>query len=491
MASSSAYSFRKLESIEDFAALSNSAVLCYPGMKFTSFETRSKKASEWYQAIQVNPAKTMWGIFANNTEGIQTTASNPKSLSVVVSAPAVGSSSSELPEKDKPASTQITPTPGLLAYSGHTDFIVNLYGVPTDVLGLGFVGTDLLQKKKGLAKATVQFFLSEAQRKQHSLVALYAFRPEFYAKMGFSASTPWIEYTVTPAAFPRQLVPMPANSSLVPLGPADIEEAHEHYTRYAEKVHGMFQRTKAEIKALFDTNGDSQAVGWRDGDGKLRGYIIYTFKTTEAFLTNDIQVVELTHENKHALSGLLGFLHVQLDQIRHVKFPTQIPQLHRLLSDERDRNEFPTHLIRRLCQPAGQRAPGIMYRLVDLDGFFREGRLGANRNFNNQSIRVRFEVSDSFHESTNGWIGIEFVNGKSSVVESKWSPRQDGQAGHAYDAVVSTTIGHLTAVLVGSASVKELYDIGAVSIVPEDGAVVERVAGLLRSAELPREWTLF
>ena len=76
------------------------------------------------------------------------------------------------------------------------DFQMKLLSTTTLAGGVGLVATSLTNKKQGVCKDMITFFLEHYRKKGAPIALLHAFRPDFYRKMGFGFGVKNNQYRV-------------------------------------------------------------------------------------------------------------------------------------------------------------------------------------------------------------------------------------------------------------------------------------------------------
>jgi len=340
------------------------------------------------------------------------------------------------------------------------DFRMNWLG--TDLLagGVGQIAVDLPHKKEHVAKELMVYFLRHYRERGAPLALLYPFRPDFYVDMGFGYGTKMSQYRVKPAAFPRG----PARAGVRTLGPDDKQAVYDCFNRFAARTHGMCYKTGRGMRGLF-RNPQTRIVGC-DIEGRLQGYLVYSFEEGDTFITNDIHVREWVYDTPDALSRLLTFLHTQADQIRDVIVDTQDEDFHHLLLDPRNGSG---RLIPSVYHESNAQGVGLMMRLVDVAGMFD---LLAGHDFGGQTCTLRLVVDDSFLPETAGSLLLRFDRGHVQRLE-------EGEA----DVEVRLDVGRLTSLLAGTVDFRSLYYYGLARI--SDAAYVETVQRLFAVDQKP------
>ncbi|MDF2532634.1 MAG: GCN5-related N-acetyltransferase [Clostridia bacterium] len=347
------------------------------------------------------------------------------------------------------------------------DFTMNFDGVQIKAGGVGFVAVDLLHKKERIAKDIISYFIDHYRQRKVVMAMLYPFRPDFYKQMGFGFGTKMNQYKVKPVNLPR----VEHKENIQYLTEQDKAEVIDCYNRFAEKTHGMIKRTNIETANIFAPG--KTTVIYRQGD-KVEGYLSFFFKKVGELnpLKNDIVIKELIYHNLEAFKQLLNFLHTQFDQINRIVINTQVENFHYLLSDPRDDsdNEFAP-----IYHQSNLQGVGLMYRIIDTAEFFTQL---AEHSFNNENIKLKLNIVDSFVDENNKPVIVEFKNGKPLVV-----------GGINYDAEISMDISDFSAMAMGCVEFRALMNLGLAKI--SDKSYAETVNNLFRTKDKPICTTIF
>lgn len=321
-------------------------------------------------------------------------------------------------------------------------FEMNVRGAMVGTGGVGQVAVDLLHKKQGVAKALILHFLSWCRANDMPLAALYPFRPDFYAQMGFGPGTRQSQYRFAPAALPAR----ETSGTLRYLTAADTQTIGATYARVQREAHGMMARLPRELDNLFQP-----AVTWVGAfeGNTLRGYLNYGLETdpNNNFVRNDLHLRELVYETPAALASLLAFLRVQADQFNRIIFETQDDDFAFLLSDPRDDSN---RLIPSVYHQSNTQGVGIMYRMLDLPPLFdalREARFGPG------NLTLRLVVHDGFQPGGLAPLTVRFAEGQATLTPSAHP-----------DAEVSLDVASCSSLLMGSVGAQSLWRYGKLAI---------------------------
>lgn len=345
------------------------------------------------------------------------------------------------------------------------DFDMTLYETRAGVGGVGMVGVDALHKKEHVARDLIAAYLRLYREKGYPLAALYPFRPDFYAAMGFGYGTKINGYRVTPSSF----LPGGDKSRVRFMTPEDREKLVACYERYAGKTHGMF-RLQGSARSTFRSNPDFRVVGYEQ-DGEITGYFSYQLRTPnveENFVLQDLHIQQWVYETPEALQGLTAYLRSQADQVRRVVFYTFEDSFFYALSDPRNGSE---HLLPPVNHESNAQGVGLMYRIINLRQFFA---LLADHDFGGETLTLGLTVRDSFLPEENGVTAVRFEGGRARTL--------DASDDSTPDVSVEIGVAELSSLLMGCVPFGALYQMGLASI-----SQVDRVEQVERLFLAPRK----
>ncbi|MCW4014599.1 MAG: GNAT family N-acetyltransferase [Candidatus Bathyarchaeota archaeon] len=318
----------------------------------------------------------------------------------------------------------------------HT-FKMNIHGVDMLAGGVGNICVDLTHKKEHIAKEMMEYYHKLYWEMGAPFVLLWPFRHDFYRKMGYGYGRKYNKYSYKPCDLPRG-----SRLGVGFMGEDDVDALLECYNRYVSASHGMIYKKRGFFERFINTY---KVVGYRNGD-RVEGFIGFNFKKLypEHPLMQNIEIEYMVYENPRALSRLLAFLQTQLDQVNRVIFQTFDDDLHYVSHDPRNES---VHIFF-INQESNVQGVGIMYRILDKERFFKQL---ADHSFNGESVRVKFDVSDTFVPENNGPITVHFIDGKPVL-------------GEGYDVEVSLNIEHLSSLMMGVVDFKKLWTYGLVKL---------------------------
>lgn len=320
-------------------------------------------------------------------------------------------------------------------------FQMNMLSIKMPTGGVGLVAVDLLHKKEKVAKDLLQYFLTYFKQKGIPIVSLYPFRPDFYKKMGFGYGTKKHQYELTPDSFPKGT----SKHNLRFLSIDDIELVRDCYQRYTAKNHGMMDKLDNELNGLLK-NPSMHTVGYVK-DEVIKGYLTYSFKNKANFLQNDMVIKEWIYEDPQAFSELATFLSTQADQIDRIILTTQEENFHFALDDVRNRTD---NLIPSVYHESHTTGVGMMYRVLNTSEMFRKL---DNHSFGDETIKIKFSITDTFYHQNNKPVIIHFDKGMPSLV-------QDGK----YEVELKLDIADFSSLLMCAVDARQLYQYGKLSL---------------------------
>ncbi len=320
------------------------------------------------------------------------------------------------------------------------DFRMTLFDHQVDVGGIGLVCVDLLHKKEHAAKNIVKAFHDHYYEKGVTITALYPFRPDFYAAMGYGLGKKMNRYQFKPSSLPKG-----SKNHIVKLGISDLSAIVECFNRYAQKTHGMIQTNE---KGMERSIPKLNVIGYKK-DNTLQGFLAFSFKrvTPDNFILHDLIIEELIYENSDALHGLLAYLHTQADQVRNMYFHTQDDFFHYLLFDPRNGGQR----IFLTSQESNIQGLGIMYRIINVKKLFTDL---SSFNFRNQTVKLLLSLKDNFVELNNGKLLLHFENGVCSVKDDL----------KEFEVEIQMNIKEFSSMFMGVVPFRKLYSLGLAQI---------------------------
>ncbi|HHH84586.1 MAG TPA: GNAT family N-acetyltransferase, partial [Firmicutes bacterium] len=268
-------------------------------------------------------------------------------------------------------------TGGMLVY----DYSMNYRDVFLPVGGVGLVAVDLLHKKEHVCKDLVTSFILESRKRGRMLTLLYPFRPDFYYKMGYGYGAPLYEYRVRTENFIKDS----SKEGLEHATAEDREAVVSCYNRVAALTHGMIKRSGADMGRIMAKKGHHAVVVLEKGE--VTGYVIYMFQSAHKnnFVVNDLVIVERMETTPQARERLNTFIGGQRDQCAHVVYRTFDAEEYHSLTDPRD----PTgDLVPDVYHTSHRGAVGLMYRIGDTEGFFRETQFPAPEGWKGLALEI-------------------------------------------------------------------------------------------------------
>lgn len=384
---------RVLSTPADFDAFADIVIDAYPALFERSKKSRQKLAEGFVKEAEEDPTMSFWGLF-RTVRG-----------------------------KER-----------LLGGMRLFDFRMNFLQTQIPVGGVGQVAVALERRREHVAKELMLFYLRHYREQDTPLVVLYPFRPDFYRQMGFGYGTKMSRYRLDPAALPEGQ----DKDHVRRLGPDDREALRACYTRYARRTHGMFDKTERELDQLFGDE-ERRIVGY-EKDGRLEGYLVFTFERDGSFLVNDLYVREFIYDTREALASLLAYLRTQNDQVRRIIVRTQNPSFHHLFDDPRNGSD---ELVSPVYHATNLQGVGLMYRVIDVTRMFH---LLAERDFGGQNCRLELTVRDTFLPENAGSKRLAFEEGQVRVLNEE-----------GCDVAVSMDIASFSALLAGTVTFERLH----------------------------------
>jgi len=202
----------------------------------------------------------------------------------------------------------------------------------------------------------------------------------------------------------------------------------------------MFLKTKSELSFIFKS--EEHYVIAMEKDGTVQGYIVFSFKNKSEsnFMLNNLVIKEWIYETPQAFLELSTFLNSQADQVNRIEWNTQEDNVHFFLGDGRTGTN---HLIPSVYHENAVSGVGLMYRIINVKGFFEEL---TTHHFNGVTLTFKLTVTDSLLPENNQQLIIEAVKGTINIIESG-----------SYDVEVILDVAELSSLVMGVITVQELY----------------------------------
>jgi predicted acetyltransferase len=146
--------------------------------------------------------------------------------------------------------------------------------------------------------------------------------------------------------------------------------------------------------------------------------------------------------------------------------------LHLSFADVRDGSN---NLIPSVYHECNTQGVGLMYRIINTRGFFKEA---AGHNFNNQSCRLKIKVLDSLMPLNNESMVIDFQEGHPYLSE-----------GCNFEVEICLDIAEFSSLVMGVVDFETLYEYGLAEI--SDSKYTEKVSNIFKTSKKPTCVTAF
>ncbi len=326
--------------------------------------------------------------------------------------------------------------------------------------GVGRIAVDLLHKKEKVAHDMIKEFIYHYREKEVPLLLLYPFRPDFYYQMGFGYGSKMSSYRFQPSSLPTG----EKKDKVHFLVQSDKEQLLSCYNRFADKTHGMIKRNGPELKYWY-SDPTILLAGYFDED-ILQGYMVLKFEKGKSFLEHTLTIIESVYENRQALSGLLAFLRSQIDQVAWISYATYDESFHHVLSDPRNDSG---NIIPPVFHESNQQGVGLMYRVIDIKGFFNSLR---GHRFGERSMRMRLKISDDFVPENNVDLYLDSEQGFVQLARA-------GMVG----VEVGMAVPEFSSMVVGAVRFRDLYRLGLAQI--SDTKHIDIVDSMFKTSTKP------
>jgi len=317
------------------------------------------------------------------------------------------------------------------------DYTMNYFGQDIKAMGIGFVAVDFLHKKQKVCKEMLHWYLEHSRKKQYPLAMLYAFRPDFYKKMGFGFGTKCDKYVCSPDQLPR----FGENYPMQYLGEADKDDLVAFNDTLYKKHHGMIRKRDEDIEALVKSQG-AYLVGYKE-QGKLLTLMSFRLIANDDTNQETHMKLELLFTCATGLKAALNFLNSQADQVGPIEFSTLYPELFYSLHDIR-------HFDRKILRDPGfhhiyDTGMGTMYRSLNHTALLLQRPCSLDK------MRIKFTVQDGFLETKPSEFIVEWKAGQASIAK-----------GTKHDLHLSFGVAEYSSWLMNAIDLSTLYNYGLI-----------------------------
>lgn len=298
--------------------------------------------------------------------------------------------------------------------------------------GVSMVASAPETRRLGYVREIMLQSLRELKDEGYGVSMLYPFKDSFYASMGYVKMPPWYTLTFNPKNIAYSKAPADYQIERVDAkeGWEECEEIHDHVV---SQTHGAARRSKKRWDEHKIWYRDNLAIAYGP-DSNPEGYIAYKIKGYGQFgdgtEVGTMNVHEMLWKSPNALKTLLRFISLHQDQVIEVKMPiTSISQSY-------------YHWINDINVPEVKARFITMARIIDV----QEALTGIPVD-NHESLAIG--VIDNHFDWNTQTFDVKSREGK-LLVEPEGETEPD----------IRMSIGSLTALLYGSLSCTDLFELG-------------------------------
>ncbi len=253
---------------------------------------------------------------------------------------------------------------------------VRVFGRPLPVLGVAGVAVAPHARRRGLGSAMTRAALRIGRDRGDLLSALYPFRVDFYARLGFGLAGELHRYRFPPEGLPlfpgmERVERISSSGEELPgiheaLGPL----CHGHVVRSARRWEAVLQNAPI----AFGIRRPAWGTGGGGGPAAWSGYLLGRVARLSGGRGHAFRIAELLVEDGDAYRAALGWLAAQRDAWREVTYDARPGErFEQVLANPR----LPgTGSTRELWFQSATVLRGPMVRILDVPGVL--GRLGAS-----------------------------------------------------------------------------------------------------------------
>ena len=246
---------------------------------------------------------------------------------------------------------------------------LRLFGRPLPTLGVAAVAVAPHARRQGLGSRLCRAALQIGRERGDLLAALYPFRTDFYARLGFALAGELHRYRFPPEALP--LFPGIDRVSVLADPLAVLPPLH---AAFLPSSHGLVARSPKRWEALVEEAPMAVGIQAADGSGDWTGYLLASIRKLPRGRGLEFRVAEFLAADPDSYRAGLGWISAQRDAWRLVTLDA-LPgeRLHQVLAHPQLPGSSTT---RSLWFPSATVLRGPMIRILDAGGLLE--RLGAD-----------------------------------------------------------------------------------------------------------------
>lgn len=233
-------------------------------------------------------------------------------------------------------------------------------GTRMPVIGIGSVAVSPEHRKRGVGETLLRAALREMRQRGDAFSLLYAFRAEYYRKLGWAAIERAHQLSIQPRVLPASDEARRVRRLRLPDRPA----VRALYERVASRGHFALARSDAWWdKRLWMLEGDWVVYEGRRR-GQVEGYLRYVADVDRGPFALSVLVHEFVAETPEAHRGLVAHLATLGDQVREIQMA--VPDDHAWLALMRTPDHTQPNFELGLFDDAGHLGHGAMLRVTDV-----------------------------------------------------------------------------------------------------------------------------
>jgi len=242
--------------------------------------------------------------------------------------------------------------------------VMHILGRPVPTLGVAAVAVAPHARRRGLGAHLCRTALRIGRDRGDLLAALYPFRTDFYARLGFALAGELHRYR-----FPPEALPAFDGVDRVQVCEAPLGTLPALYEALLPSAHGLVRRSPKRWEALLAASPVAFEIRSREGEGQagaLAGYLLGAIRKLPRGAGREFRITEFLAVDLDSYRAGLGWLSAQRDAWRQVTLDA-LPgeQFHRMLAHPQLAG---TSNVRTLWFPSATILRGPMIRILDTGG---------------------------------------------------------------------------------------------------------------------------
>lgn len=283
-------------------------------------------------------------------------------------------------------------------------YTVWIGGHRLSMTGIGGVANSLEARRQGYASQLCVETIRRAAAQGAAVSVLYAFRYEFYRRLGWGTIGELVEYRFSPQSLPLY----PTRDKVRRFQTEDLAKVQACYQDFVEKGTCLAEWPESIWQARLKEIAEHKKIMMiYEEEGTVKGFVIFRFDLTRTWNKQFLIVDHLIYNDARSYQGLVGFLATLADQFAGIIYWGHIEEgFHFILKDPR---HIEQPMLGGLNSNGGNYGVSYMLRVLNVM------QVLTTRQYNTVTGEVCFDITDEQIHANNGSFCLKLVHGQPHV----------------------------------------------------------------------------